>query len=93
MNPLKEVTIQEINLDPNKKYILSFNFDECLPRDDIDRIMAITRGRICYMCDVPTDNVLPLPFNTTLKDLSIEEAMPIKIALDKLLEEKNKDEE
>lgn len=87
MNPVKEVTIQEINLDPNKKYILSFNFDECLPRSEIDRIMAVTIGRLCYTCDVPMDNVLPLPFNTTLKDILIEEAKSIKEALDKFFED------
>ena len=89
MNPVKEATIQEINLDRDKKYIIAFNFDDDVPKEVVERIMVETRGRLADLCHVYRDNLLVIPFNTTLKDISIEEAKPIKDLLDKMFEEKN----
>ena len=92
MNPIKEVTIQEINLDPNKKYMISIQIEEDVTRDALAKIEGRIISDLYNTCKIPPHNLIVLPFNTSIKDMSIEEAKPIKIALDKLFEEKNKDE-
>ena len=92
MNPVKEVTIQEINLDPSKKYLISIQIEDDVPRDVVANIRWQIIRNLYDTCKIPNQNLVVLLFKTSIKDISIEEAKPIKTALEKLLEEKNKDE-
>ena len=69
--------------------MVSLHIDEGAPKDIVSNVRVYIHNLLCDICDIPNRNIVVLPFNTTIKDISIEEAKPIKELLDKLMESKD----
>lgn len=84
---VEEVTIQELNLDPEKKYLISVNFGDEVSKDVVNMVCGRVIDCICSTCNISWKNVCIFPFTATVKDISIEDAKPIKDLIDKLFKE------
>lgn len=81
---VKEAKIQELNLDPSKKYLISFKFDKVysMPKDVIYKVMGSVKHVICDTCGLSELNVITLPFDITVTDITVNDIKSIKESID-----------